>query len=310
VLALLVALLLSACQRAAGPAPAPAASGTANTPGLRVLAVETFLADIAQNVAGDRVRIDALIPIGVDPHGFEPTPADVRKVADSTLLIANGAGFESFLGKLLENTGGQRQLLEAAAGLTSRTAREGEEAADGHHDAGDPHFWLDPVNVITYTGNIRDGLSRADPRGADTYARNADAYIARLKDLDAWISEQVRQIPAERRLLVTNHESFGYFADRYGFRIVGTVIPSVSTGASPSAQQLARLTDHIKASGAPAIFIVTGASPQLAGQLGQEVGVKVVTALYPHSTTEAGGPAPTYSDMMKFDVKAIVDALR
>ena len=163
-------------------------------------------------------------------------------------------------------------------------------AGGHHHDAGDPHFWLDPVNVITYTENIRDGLSQADPGGAEITSCNADAYIARLKDLDAWISEQVRQIPAARRLLVTNHESFGYFADRYGFRIVGTVIPSVSTGASPSAQQLARLTDHVRAAGVPAIFIETGASPQLAKQLAQEVGVKAVTELYTHSITEANGP--------------------
>ena len=429
--------LLTACA----PAAQPAASGKAAP---KVLVTETFLADIVQNVAGDRLKVDALIPLGVDPHGFEPTPRDVKKVADSSVLIVNGAGFESFLEKLVENAGGQRQVVEAAAGLTSREAREGEEAvmsdadladamcsaaseekpqaatagagqgqaaplpaemglfevtlaqqADGsyagylayatdeagdfqiatgageiavvkhsdgsvlevekdfklnchslnqgrivelekdgqyilaltgfktattplligpagghHHHEGDPHFWLDPVNVIKYTENIRDGLSQADPGGAATYARNADAYIAKLKELDAWISEQVKQIPAERRLLVTNHESFGYFADRYRLKIVGTVIPSVSTGASPSAQQLARLTDHIKATGAPAIFLETGANPQLAKQLSQEVGIKAVTELYTHSTTDAKGPAPTYIDMMKYNVKAIVDALK
>ena len=455
---LIVALVLVGLAACAAPVPVappadtPVASEHTHAT-LKALAVETFLANIAQNVAGDRLRIEPLIPIGVDPHGFEPTPADVRKVADSTLLIVNGAGFESFLEKLLVSAGGQRQVVEAAAGLTSRTAREGEEAvmtaeekaealcaglpkmaaaevtagadaatatelrelaheataehaheamlvtvkliraADGavggflkldaaeagdyqlaaaagqvvvsdaqgqtmeieesypltcgglaqvhvleltpgeytvalsgfaaettpllagmagghHHDAGDPHFWLDPVNVIKYTENIRDGLSQADPGGAATYARNADAYIAQLSELDAWISEQVKQIPAERRLLVTNHESFGYFADRYGFKIVGTVIPSVSTGASPSAQQLARLTDHIKATGAPAIFMETGASAQLAQQLAQEVGIKAVTELYTHSTTEASGPVPTYIDMMKYNVKAIIDNLK
>ena len=210
---------------------------------------------------------------------------------------------------VLELTPGEYTV--ALSGFAAETTPLLAGMAGGHHhDAGDPHFWLDPVNVIKYTENIRDGLSQADPGGAETYARNADAYVAKLKELDAWISEQVKQIPAERRLLVTNHESFGYFADRYGFKIVGTVIPSVSTGASPSAQQLARLTDHIKATGAPAIFMETGASPQLAQQLAQEVGVKAVTELYTHSTTEASGPAPTYIDMMKYNVKAIVDALK
>ena len=122
-LALASVIGLAACA-----APTPVAQPAAAPASLKVLAVETFLADIAQNVAGDRLKIEPLIPIGVDPHGFEPTPADVRKVADSTLLIINGAGFESFLEKLLENAGGQRQVVEAAAGLTSRKAREGEEA--------------------------------------------------------------------------------------------------------------------------------------------------------------------------------------
>ena len=113
-----------------------------------------------------------------------------------------------------------------------------------------------------------------------------------------------------RRLLVTNHESFGYFADRYGFRVVGTVIPSVSTGASPSAQQLASLVDHLKATNAPAIFLETGANPQLANQLAQEIGIKIVNDLYTHSVTESSGNAPTYIDMMRYNVQKIVEALK
>jgi ABC-type Zn uptake system ZnuABC Zn-binding protein ZnuA len=217
----------------------------------------------------------------------------------SHVLIVNGAGFEEFLGKLLQNAGGERLIIEASAGLTSHTAR-----------AGDPHFWLDPNNVVRYVENIRDGLSQADPDGAVTYAANAEVYIAQLKELDRWIAGQVRQVPAERRQLVTNHESFGYFADRYGFKIIGTIVPSVSTSASPSAQQLARLIDQIKATGAQAIFLETGTNPQLAQQVARETGIQVVTGLYSHSTTEAGGPAPTYIDMMKYNTRVIVDALK
>ena len=183
-------------------------------------------------------------------------------------------------------------------------------AGGHHHDAGDPHFWLDPISVIKYTENIRDGLSQADPEGKELYAKNADAYIGKLRELDAWITEQVQQVPEARRLLVTNHESFGYFADRYGFQVVGTVIPSVSTGASPSAQQLARLVDRLKATQAPAIFLETGANPQLANQLAREIGIKIVTDLYTHSVTESGGNAPTYIDMMRYNVQKIVEALK
>ena len=298
---LVLALLLAACGAPASPVAAPGAP--------KVLAVETFLADIAQNVAGDRLRVAALIPIGVDPHSFEPTPADIRVVAESQVIIANGAGFESFLAKLLQNAGGQQMMIEASSGLTSRQPGPGE-LLDADHGGADPHFWLDPINVIKYVENIRDGLSRADPAGRETYAANTAAYIAKLRELDAWITSQVQQIPAERRLLVTNHESFGYFADRYGFRIVGTVIPSVSTGASPSAQQLAQLVERLRTTHAPAVFLETGANPQLAHQLAQETGIAVVTDLYTHSVTEPGGAAPTYIEMMRRNTQKIFEALK
>lgn len=311
---------LTACQPAAAPAPtAPPAGATtaAGLPTLSVLAAESFIADMAQNVAGDRLNVETLMPLGLDPHAFEPTPQDVGRIADSQVLIVNGGGFEEWLQEVLDNAGGQRQVIEASAGLTSRSAREGEaaemsdeEEGDSHHDAGDPHFWLDPTKAIAYVENIRDGLSQADPAGKDAYAANAAAYIAQLQELDTWITQQVQSIPAERRQIVTNHESFGYFADRYGFTIIGTVVPSVSTGSAPSAQQLARLVDRIKATGAPAIFLETGANPQLAQQVAAETGVKVVTDLYSHSITPPDGAAPTYIDMMRYNTQAVVGALK
>lgn len=294
--------LLVGCASPSGGAPA--------VPGApSVLAAETFLADIAQNVAGDRLHVDALIPVGVDPHSFEPTPADVRKVAASSLLIINGAGFESFMDRLLSNAGGQRTVVEASQGLALRQLEAGEHP-EGAPPEGDPHFWLDPTKVIVYVGNIRDGLTAADPDGQAVYAANADAYIAQLNELDAWIKEQVAQIPESRRLLVTNHESFGYFADRYGFKVVGAIIPSVSTAAAPSAQELARLSDQVKASGAPAVFLETGSNAQLADQLARETGIQVVTGLLTHSVTAPDGPAPDYIGMMRYNVDAIVGALR
>jgi ABC-type Zn uptake system ZnuABC Zn-binding protein ZnuA len=305
---------VTACAAPAGSAPGASApvSQTANRRP-NVLAVETFLADIAQNVAGDHLRVDALIPIGVDPHSFEATPADVRKVAASNLLIANGAGVETFLNQLLSNAGGQRTVIEASKGLASRTAQPGEHPegeVDHAHAEGDPHFWLDPTKVVTYVENIRDGLTTADPAGKDTYAANAESYIAKLNELDGWIKQQVAQVPETRRLLVTNHESLGYFADRYGFKVVGAVIPSVSTEASPSAQELARLADQVKSTGAPAVFLEAGSNAQLADQLARETGIKVVSGLLTHSTTAPDGPAPDYLSMMRYNVNAIVDALK
>jgi len=277
----------------------------AQTPTLKVLAVETFLGDIAQNVAGDRVKIDTLIPAGLDPHSFEPTPQDVVRIANSQVLIVNGFGLEEWLTTVLDNAGGTRLVITATSGLTGRIPHPGEPVGTT-----DPHFWLDPTKVLTYVENIRAGLSQSDPGGAAIYARNAAAYETKLKDLDQWVKTQVSQIPPKKRLLVTNHESFGYYADHYGFQIVGTIIPSVSPDASPSAQQLSQLIGAIKKTGAPAIFLETGSNPQLAQQIAQETRVKVITEFYTHSTTLPGGPAPTYLDMIRFDTTAIVQALK
>ena len=270
--------------------------------------METFLAEITQNVAGDRLQVDALIPLGLDPHAFEPTPQDVARISQSQVLVVNGGGFEEWLDKILENAGGQRAMIDSSAGLAPRSPQPGEPALD--ETGGDPHFWLDPNNVIAYVENIRDGLSQADPQGKDVYAQNAAVYIEHLQELDAWISTQVEQVPAARRLLVTNHESFGYFADRYGFTIVGAIVPSVSSSASPSAQQLAGLVRHIQETGAPALFLETGSSTQLAEQVAAETGARVVTGLLTHSVTAPDGRAPTYIEMMRYNVSAIVDALK
>jgi ABC-type Zn uptake system ZnuABC Zn-binding protein ZnuA len=170
-------------------------------------------------------------------------------------------------------------------------------------------MWLDPNNVILYVENIREGLTHFDPDGAMIYRSNADAYVAELKNLDAWIVEQVNQIPAEKRLLVTNHEAMGYFADRYGFTVVGTAIESFSSDASPSAKQLAALIDQIKASNVTAIFLDTSDNTTLAQQIAEETGVRVATDLHLESLTD-GAPAGTYIDMMKYNVTQIVDALK
>ncbi len=317
-LAAATALLLSGCQT--GPSPAIAQTG-GSLP--KALAAESFLTDFAQNVAGNRLTVQTLVPLGIDPHEYEPAPQDLARLADSSVLIVNGAGFEPWLQKPLQSVGGSRAIVEASTGLQSRTPGAGEPAGQlttgginaGEHtitagDVVDPHFWLDPNLAIRYVENIRDGLAKADPAGADTYRKNADAYIAQIKDLDGWIQTQVESIPVQRRLLVTNHESLGYFADRYGFKIVGTIIPSVSTDASPSAQQVAELVQTIRATGAPAIFLETGTNPQLADQIANETGVKVVTDLYTHSITPPEGPAPNYLAMMRHDTEAIVQALK
>lgn len=280
---------------------------------LRVLTSTTFLADIAQNVAGDRVQVELLLPIGIDPHAYQASPSDVAKIAESDVLILNGVEYEHFIESLLENAGGERLVIEATAGLTPRQmeeqADEAESGEESEHEAGDPHLWLDPNLVITYVENIRDGLIQADPAGTEIYKTNAEVYIAVLKELDTWIVEQVNSIPAERRLLVTNHEALGYFAERYGFEVVDSILPSFSSEASASAQEIAAAVEAVKSSGAPAIFLGEVENADLANQIAEETGVKVVADLYLESLTD-GEPAATYIDMMKHNVMSIVEALR
>jgi ABC-type Zn uptake system ZnuABC Zn-binding protein ZnuA len=282
-----------------------------------VLADTTFLADITRNVAGERLSVASLLPMGADPHSFEPTPRDARKVADSRVVVINSYGLEPQVDELIASAGSPALLVvEAAAGLPGRTPQQGEAAFaggdEGVENGGemaeiDPHFWLDPVSVVAYVDNIRRGLSSIDPEGADVYEAQAESYARRLRELDAWIRAEVEKIPAERRLLVTNHESFGYFADRYGFQIVGTLFSTAGAEGSPSAQDMAGLVEEIRATGAPAIFVETGSSDDLATQIAREAGVDVVTDLYTHSL---GENVSTYLDMMRWNVSRIVEALR
>lgn len=288
-----------------------ACAGAASTPGqpgaVRILAVESFLADIAQDVAGTRVQVETLIPLGADPHEYEPTPQDVARVADSSVLIVNGGGVETWLDKTLQNAGGSRLVVTASQGLKNRMPGASEPAGGGQID---PHFWLAPNLVVHYVETIRDGLVQADPGGKDLYTQNAAAYIQKLNDLDGWIQTQVNQIPAGRRLLVTNHESLGYYADRYGFRVVGAVIPSISSEASPSAQQIADLVQAIRSTGAPAVFLEAGVNQQLGRQVAQETGIKIVTDLYTETLSSPDGPAPDYVSMLKHDTQSIATALK
>ena len=287
-------LLLAGCQ--------PFQSPASGLP--RVLAIETFLQDMAQNVAGDRLKIDSLLLPTVDPHEYQPKPLDVVRLAQSQVLIVNGLGYEVWLQKTLDNLGGQRGLITATEGLSPAGVTTGGVTAS------DPHMWMDPLNVIAYANQIRDGLSLADPTGKDVFATNAETYISEIQALDGWIKDQVAQIPAERRLLVTNHDALGYFARAYGFTVVGAVIPSLTPDAAPSARQIVELIQAINASNARAIFLDLGENENLAQQIASETKVKVVTDLYVESLSGPGGPAPTYIDMMKHDVNVIVDALK
>jgi ABC-type Zn uptake system ZnuABC Zn-binding protein ZnuA len=269
-------------------------SGNAKSESVEVVTDTSFLADIVQNVAGDRLFAASIVPSGADPHSFEPTPRDAQRISEARAVVINAAGLMPTVDSLLESALGPGTILiEAAAGLLT-----GDD---------DPHCWLDPLCVIAYADNIAQGLALVDPAGEAAFQANAKDYAESLRELDTWILAQVETVPAERRLLVTNHESLGRFAARYGFKIVGTIFPNATGEGSPSARQLAALVESIRATGAPAIFLETGSNTVLAEQVAAETGVKVVTDLYTHSLGEG---AATYLEMMRWNVNSIVEALR
>ena len=267
-----------------------------------ILTTTTILADIARNVAGDQLVTESLLPFGADPHSYQPIPQDTKKINESKVLIVNGADYERSLDSLLANAKDKKEFIEASAGLRLITNSENDQEVD-------PHLWLDPSNVIVYVDNIREGLTNFNPEGADVYEANARAYIIQLQELDAWINGQVAQIPPQRRVLVTNHDAVEYFAERYGFKVVGSIIDSFSSDASPSAQQMADLVDRIRLFEVPAIFLDTVDNPTFAQQIASETGVKVVADMHLESLTE-GAPAATYIDMMRYNVTKIVEALK
>ncbi len=181
---------------------------------------------------------------------------------------------------------------------------------DGHsHEAGDPHTWFSVDAVKQWVVNIEQSLSALDPENQATYAANAAAYRAELDALDAELAAMVAPLPIERRKLITDHESFGYLADAYGFEVVGTIIPSLSTLASPSAAQLAALLDQVEEEGVPALFVGTTVSPSLAEQLANDAGITVAT-LYTGSLSDESGPAASYLELMRHNMGVITDALQ
>lgn len=279
-----------------------ACSAPASTPTddeVNVVATTSLIGDVARQIGGSRVTVRALLPIGVDPHAYEPRPQDMAALTEADLVLVNGFGLEEALQPLLENA---KNVVVVSDGIRPLPFAEEEGGLD-------PHVWQDPNNVIVWARNIADAFAQADPAHADEYAANAEKYIAELTALDAWIREQVGQIPPSNRKLVTEHATFGYFAARYGFEQIGAVIPSVSTGASPSAQELAMLEDAIRTGGVKAVFVGSTVNPDLSRRVAEDTGIRLVF-LFTDSLSPPGGGAETYLEMMRYNVNAMVEALK
>ena len=301
---LLIALVLASCS---------GATPTSNR--LKVVATFSVLGDIIQNIGGDKVDVYVLVASGLDTHTFEPSPADSRTLADAALVIENGLGFETWLDDLNTASGAAPMGVVASPGIDPRTAEqdhdEAEHEGEDEHDHGayDPHIWHSAANAIQMTKNIRDALITADPANRPTYEANAEAYLKQLEELDAWIFDEVTKLPEPRRQLITTHDTFGYFAERYGFQIIGTVLPTTTEGASPSAQEIAALVTNLKQAGVPAVFAENVSSNALLRQIADEAGLKIVASLYTDALGPVGSEGDTYLSMMRSNVATIVTEL-
>ena len=331
----LLAMLLVLPVGAATPTPSPEATKTQGQTGLmpvplqpgeklRVLATTSIVGDVVKQVGGDYIDISILLPIGTDPHTFEPTPKDVAAIADVQAIFANGAGLEEFLDKMLKNAGGSAPVVQVSEGIALRQMSPGEIQAEeqshqsgaqptleaGHTPVGaDPHTWFTPVNVMVWVRNIGEALSALDPSHAAEYRAQAVKYHDALAQMDTWIQEQVAQIPPDSRSLVTDHLTFGYYADRYGFQQIGAVIPSFSTAAQASARELAQLEDAIRQHEVKAVFASNTVNPSLSQRVAEDMGVQLVT-VYHGSLGAPGSGVESYLDLLRYDTMAIVNALK
>ncbi len=292
----LLCLALGACG-----APTPNASAKS----IRLIASTPILADLLENLTAGiaDVEVSAVVPNGSDPHAFEPTPADARKVAQASAVFVVGANYEeAWLKKLLDGAGGSRPVIEVSAGVDLQKIEGSDEL--------DPHIWMDPLRWKQAADTAAKGIIALAPAISQGVSANAAAYAAKLDALDAGIKTQVAALSAGQRNLVTSHDALGYFAKRYGFTIIGAVMPGAGASAQPSAREMQDLIGLIKTHNAKAVFTEVGLNPALAQTVARESGAKVIDNLYVDTLSDPGGPAPTYLDMMTYDSALIVNALK
>ncbi len=295
---------------------------------LRVVASTSIVGDVVRQVAGSAASVDVLMPIGQNPHAYEPTPRAMVTLEESYVTFVNGLHLEEVLMETIENVAGT-YVVPVSAGIAvlgggdhdddhgDEHSAEHDEDHEGEHDhdhaAGDPHFWFDPTNVIVWAENIADALSEADPANSAVYEQNRDAYIAKLEALDLEIRSQVSSIPRNQRKLVIDHVALGYFAEEYGFEVIGEIIPSVSDQAEPSAQHIAQLAEVIRQEDVAAIFVGGTAGRglrNLVNAVAEEVGRDVqVVEILTGSLARAGARGDTYLEFVRFNTEQIVSAL-
>jgi zinc/manganese transport system substrate-binding protein len=268
---------------------------------LKAVATFSILADFVKNVGGDRVQVNALVGPNADAHVYQPSPGDAKTLADAKVIFTNGLGFEGWIARLIKASGTKAPMMVATKGVMPRSMDE--EA----HAQADPHAWQSVPNAKIYVGNIRDGLIAVDPGGKATYEANAAAYLAKLDTLDSEVRAAVEMIPADRRRIITTHDAFGYFAAAYGVAFIAP--QGVSTESEISAKDVAKIITQIRKQKIPAVFLENITDDRLLKRIGAESGARIGGTLYSDALTDERGPAATYIDMMRHNVKQLVEGL-
>jgi zinc/manganese transport system substrate-binding protein len=284
-----------------------AAPAIAQESKIPVVATFSILGDFVREVGGDRIDLSLLVGPGSDAHVYAPAPGDAKKLAAAQLIVQNGLGFEGWIGRLIKASNTKARVVVATRGIKPIKASGGHDHGHSHGDESDPHAWQNVANAKIYVNNIRDGLIAADPAGKDAYTANAAAYSAKLDALEKDVREAIAKIPQANRKVITNHDAFGYLGAAYGLRFIAP--QGISTDAAPSAQSVARIIRQIRQEKIPAVFVENVADTRLAERIAKESGAKLGGTLYSDQLSPAGGPAGTYIDMVRHNIRELTAAL-
>ena len=284
---------------------------------LRVVTLNTVLTEIARAVGAEDVRVTGLLQPGVDPHGFQPSPADIRTATEADVVLASGLHLEAFLEHIIANTSAGHRLvlvgdnlpgLITESTLHTHSHAPGASACNANHGERDPHWWHSIENVLFATELVRAEFTRQRPALAERFNANSQVYRQKLLSLKAWAEGEVAKIPPARRLLFTSHDAFGYLARDYGFKV--HALSGLSTDGEPNARHMARLIDLIRKEKVKAVFAENSVNSRLIKQLVAETGVKLGGTLYADGLGTADSPAATYESMMRHNLSTLVNALK
>jgi zinc/manganese transport system substrate-binding protein len=267
---------------------------------LRVASLSTITTEIARSVGGDKVEVIPIIKPGIDPHEFQPSPLDVKRIESADLVLITGKGIEGYLTKLEEAVGSKAKFVDTGSTIPSLKLEEEGRMVE------DPHWWHSIENMKKATAVVRKHFIDSDPANKAVYEKNADAYLARLTDLEKWARMEVSKLPRDKRKLVTSHDAFQYFARDFGFRIYA--IEGVSTDDQPSSKKVTDLINTIRIEGVKAVFFESIENPKVVGEITRETGAKVGGALYADGLGEK--EAATYPDMVRHNITGIVESLK